>query len=118
MACHDPFVTHERELTEPVDLCTPEGDRLDPAALGYPVTAFLTLQLRQGAGHDVVARHLRGIAEVTEAHTITGEGDMWCRVVARSNADLQRVIDAVLAHEGFTPALIPLGDGLLVAVRS
>ena len=73
---------------------------LDPAALGYPVTAFLTLQLRQGAGHDVVARHLRGIAEVTEAHTITGEGDMWCRVVARSNADLQRVIDAVLAHEG------------------
>ena len=23
---------------------------LDPAALGYPVTAFLTLQLRQGAG--------------------------------------------------------------------
>ena len=73
---------------------------LDPAALGYPVTAFLTLQLRQGAGHDVVARHLEGIAEVTEAHTITGEGDMWCRVVARSNADLQRVIDAVLAHPG------------------
>ena len=73
---------------------------LDPAALGYPVTAFLTLQLRQGVGHDVVAGHLEGIAEVTEAHTITGEGDMWCRVVARSNADLQRVIDAVLAHEG------------------
>ena len=73
---------------------------LDPAALGYPVTAFLTLQLRQGAGHDVVARHLEGIAEVTEAHTITGEGDMWCRVVARSNADLQRVIDAVLACDG------------------
>ncbi len=73
---------------------------LDPAALGYPVTAFLTLQLRQGVGHDVVARHLEGIAEVTEAHTITGDGDMWCRVVARSNADLQRVIDAVLAHAG------------------
>lgn len=73
---------------------------LDPAALGYPVTAFLTLQLRQGAGHDVVARHLESIAEVTEAHTITGEGDMWCRVVARSNADLQRVIDAVLDHTG------------------
>jgi DNA-binding Lrp family transcriptional regulator len=73
---------------------------LDPGALGYPVTAFLTLQLRQGVGHDVVAAHLEGIAEVTEAHTITGDGDMWCRVVARSNADLQRVIDAVLTHEG------------------
>jgi hypothetical protein len=26
--------THERELTEPVDLCTPDGE-LDPAALGW-----------------------------------------------------------------------------------
>ena len=25
---------------------------------------------------------------------------MWARVVARSNADLQRVIDQVLRHEG------------------
>jgi hypothetical protein len=33
---------------------------------------------------------------VLEAHTITGAGDMWARVVARSNADLQRVIDVVL----------------------
>ncbi|MGH3316718.1 MAG: Lrp/AsnC ligand binding domain-containing protein, partial [Nocardioidaceae bacterium] len=32
--------------------------------------------------------------------TITGTGDMWCRVVARSNADLQRVIDSVVAFDG------------------
>ena len=31
-----------------------------------------------------------------EAFTITGAGDMWARVVARSNTDLQRVIDLVL----------------------
>jgi DNA-binding Lrp family transcriptional regulator len=72
------------------------GPDLDPAALGYPVTAFLTLEIRQGAGHDAVAEHLAGIPEVLEAHTITGAGDMWARVVARSNADLQRVIDRVL----------------------
>ena len=35
-----------------------------------------------------------------EAYTITGAGDMWARVVARSNADLQRVIDQVLDHAG------------------
>ncbi len=35
-----------------------------------------------------------------EAYTITGAGDMWARVVARSNADLQRVIDAVLSDPG------------------
>ena len=79
------------------------GPDLDPEALGYPVTAFLTLEIRQaakGGGHDAVARHLAAIPEVLEAYTITGAGDMWCRVVARSNNDLQRVIDRVLAGEG------------------
>jgi len=79
------------------------GPDLDPEALGYPVTAFLTLEIRQaakGGGHDTVARHLAAIPEVLEAYTITGAGDMWCRVVARSNNDLQRVIDRVLAGEG------------------
>jgi DNA-binding Lrp family transcriptional regulator len=70
--------------------------RLSPAALGYPVTAFLTLEIRQGAGHETVATHLAVVPEVLEVHTITGAGDMWARVVARSNADLQRVIDLVL----------------------
>jgi DNA-binding Lrp family transcriptional regulator len=76
------------------------GPELDPEALGYPVTAFLTLEIKQGAGHETVARHLATIPEVLEAFTITGAGDMWCRVVARSNNDLQRVIDAVLADSG------------------
>jgi len=75
------------------------GPEVDPAALGWPVTAFLTLQIRQAGGHDAVSGHLSGIAEVLEAHTITGSGDVWCRVVARSNTDLQRVIDAVVAFE-------------------
>ena len=76
------------------------GPELSPEALGFPVSAFLTLEIRQGAGHDAVAAHLAAIAEVLEAYTITGVGDMWCRVVARSNADLQRVIDQVLTHAG------------------
>lgn len=76
------------------------GPDLSPEAIGYPVTAFLTLEIRQGAGHDAVAQHLSGIPEVLEAYTITGAGDMWARVVARSNADLQRVIDLVLTERG------------------
>jgi DNA-binding Lrp family transcriptional regulator len=76
------------------------GPDVEPGALGYPVMAFATMEIRQGSGHEVVARHLAAIPEVLEAFTITGTGDMWCRVVARSNADLQRVIDAVVAFEG------------------
>ena len=79
------------------------GPEVSPAAIGFPVMAFLTLEIRQGAGsggHDPVARHLAAIPEVLEAYTITGAGDMWARVVARSNADLQRVIDLVLTDPG------------------
>ena len=76
------------------------GPDLSPEALGYPVMAFLTLEIRQGSGHESVAAHLSEIPEVLEAYTITGAGDMWARVVARSNADLQRVIDQVLADPG------------------
>ncbi len=76
------------------------GPDIEPAALGYGVTAFVTLEISQGRGHDPVAARLAGIAEVIEAYTITGAGDMLCRVVARSNADLQRVIDAIVNTAG------------------
>jgi DNA-binding Lrp family transcriptional regulator len=70
---------------------------LDPVALGYTVTAFATLEISQGQGQAVLA-HLRSIPEVLEVHTITGPGDMLCRVVARSNDDLQHVLDRVTEY--------------------
>src|SRR5215475_1798011 len=73
------------------------GPEISPAALGYAVTAFVTLEIRQSRGHDPVTEHLAGIPEVLEAYTITGTGDMSCRIVARSNADLQRVIDQIVS---------------------
>jgi DNA-binding Lrp family transcriptional regulator len=76
------------------------GPDVEPAALGYRVTAFVTLEIRQAGGHDPVTERLGLIAEVLEAHTITGSGDMLCLVVARDNADLQRVIDAIVDVPG------------------
>ncbi len=89
------------------------GPELSSEALGYPVTAFLTLEIRQGAGHDTVARHLATIPEVLEAFTITGAGDMWARVVARSNTDLQRVIDLVLSD----PAIVRSSTVIALATQ-
>jgi DNA-binding Lrp family transcriptional regulator len=80
------------------------GPDVDPAALGHAVTAFVTLEIRQAGGHDPVAARLAAIPEVLEVHTITGAGDMLCRVVARTNADLQRVIDAIVGAEGVVRA--------------
>jgi DNA-binding Lrp family transcriptional regulator len=71
------------------------GPDVDPVALGHGVTAFVTLEIRQAGGHDPVAGRLAAIPEVLEVHTITGPGDMLCRLVARSNDDLQRVLNRV-----------------------
>ena len=76
------------------------GPQVDPAALGYGVTAFVTLEISQPRGHDVLTQHLAAIPEVLEAHTITGSGDVLLRIVARSNADLQRVIDEIVRADG------------------
>lgn len=72
---------------------------IDPRAAGFPVTAYCQLQIRQTAGQTPVAVHLEAIPEVIEAHTITGSFDMLVVIVARSNADLQRVIDVIVEHE-------------------
>jgi DNA-binding Lrp family transcriptional regulator len=71
---------------------------LDPAAMGYRVTAFATLEIRQG-GRGPVADHLARRPEVIEVHTITGPGDLLCRIVARDNDDLQRVIDDLVSDD-------------------
>jgi DNA-binding Lrp family transcriptional regulator len=76
------------------------GPEIDPAALGYQVTAFVTLEIRQVGGHDAVGTRLAVIPEVIEVHTITGGGDMLCRIVGRGNQDLQRVIDLIVDVEG------------------
>lgn len=92
------------------------GPDLSPEALGFPVTAFLTLEIRQDAsqgGHDTVGAHLAEIPEVLEAHTITGAGDLWVRVVARSNTDLQRVIDRVLE----APAIVRSSTVIALATQ-
>ena len=81
------------------------------------MTAFLTLEIRQdertGGGHDAVGNHLAAIPEVLEAHTITGAGDLMARVVARSNTDLQRVIDLVLAD----PAIVRSSTVIALATQ-
>ncbi|MGH3738841.1 MAG: Lrp/AsnC family transcriptional regulator [Micromonosporaceae bacterium] len=88
------------------------GPQVSPAALGFAVTAFVTLEIRQSRGHDDVAAHLVTIPEVLEVHTITGGGDLLCRIVARSNADLQRVIDGIVSYAGIVRAstIIALAD--------
>lgn len=77
------------------------GPEVDPRALGYEVLAFTTIEIVQGRLADVV-EHLRDIPEVLEAQATTGQGDLHCRVVARTNAHLQDVINRILEVQGIS----------------
>jgi DNA-binding Lrp family transcriptional regulator len=72
---------------------------LDLRAMGYEVLAFVSLEIAQGRLFDVVS-HLREIPEVLEIHSVTGGGDLLCRVVARTNDHLQEVISRILEVHG------------------
>lgn len=72
------------------------GPDLDPAAIGYGVTAFTTLRITQGTA-DRIVDHLSTIPEVLEVHAVIGGGDLMCRVVARANDHLHEVLQAMLA---------------------
>jgi DNA-binding Lrp family transcriptional regulator len=94
------------------------GPQVVPAAIGYGVTSFVTLEISQRYGHTAVAEHLADIPEVLEAHTITGSGDVLCRIVARSNADLQRVIDQIVGYEGIVRASTIIALAELIPYRT
>ena len=94
------------------------GPDVDPVALGFPVTAFVTLGIRQLRGHEPFGLRLAAIPEVLEVHTITGSGDLLCRVVARSNADLQRVIDAIVEVDGVERTSTVIALATLVPYRA
>ncbi|MFQ5558462.1 MAG: Lrp/AsnC family transcriptional regulator [Acidimicrobiales bacterium] len=72
------------------------GPDVDAAAAGFPVTAFTLLTIAQGA-HEEVVRRLEAVPEVIEVFTVTGSGDMLCRIVARSNDHLHEILQGVVA---------------------
>ena len=81
-----------------------EGEVERAMACGARIVGVNSRSLQTFAEDLAVAERLAAIPEVLEVHTITGAGDMLCRVVARTNADLQRVIDAIVAAEGVVRA--------------
>lgn len=79
------------------------GPDVDRTAAGFGVMAFTTLEIAQGSDVEIVAG-LTDIAEVLEAHAVTGPGDLHLRLVARSNEHLHDVLQRILALPGITRA--------------
>ena len=71
------------------------GPDLASSKSGYGVLAYTTLSIVQGS-HDRVVANLAAIDEVLEVHVVTGEGDLLCRVAARSNDHLHEVLQRIV----------------------
>ena len=73
------------------------GPQLEPGRMGYPVLAFVFLEIAQGRLLEAV-RVLQTVPEVIEAHGTSGPLDLLCRVVARDNEHLQDVLNLILSN--------------------
>ncbi|MGJ6968597.1 Lrp/AsnC family transcriptional regulator [Streptosporangium sp. G11] len=73
--------------------------RISPAALGYPLTAFVTTRVVQRR-LDEVAAALAAIPEVLQVHGLTGESDLLVHVVATDADDLYRIAGQILDNPG------------------
>src|SRR3954449_10860475 len=73
------------------------GPEVDPARMGYPVLAFVFLQIAQGRLTEAVAV-LESTPEVLEATATSGPSDLLCRIVARDTEHLQEIVNRLLSN--------------------
>lgn len=66
--------------------------RIDPASLGFTVTAFVHVRVDLAAGLEKTVEELAAIPEVEEVHLITGEFDLIVKVRARDTVHLQELL--------------------------
>ena len=73
--------------------------RIDPGALGYPLTAFiLTSVIQRKLSH--IAEALDSVPEVVEVHGLSGVTDLLVHVAARDADDLYRIAGRILDING------------------
>lgn len=93
-------------------------DRLvDPRALGYPLAAFVAIQVDQHRLDDVVAA-LADIPEVVEVYGMTGQTDLSVKVVATDADDLYRLAGQILKIPGVERTNMALVMRQLVGPRT
>lgn len=73
--------------------------QIPPALIGYPLTAYITIQVTQRR-LDEVAADLASIPEVLQVDGISGQSDLLAHAVAADADDLYRIAGQILAIPG------------------
>jgi len=66
---------------------------LDPARIGYDLTAFIGIYLVKGSAYNEVIREINQIPEVVEAHYTTGEYSIFAKIICRNTEHLRIIIN-------------------------
>jgi DNA-binding Lrp family transcriptional regulator len=90
--------------------------RIDPAFLGFPLTAFLVTTVTQRKLAQVAAT-LSRVPEVLQVFGLSGVTDLLVQVVARDANDLYRIAGQILAIDGVKRTNTGLVMGELVPYR-
>jgi DNA-binding Lrp family transcriptional regulator len=79
---------------------TGHGPEIDTVALGYPISAFVEIELAQGRLAEALAV-IEAVPEILEVDAVTGPHDLICRAAARDTEHLGELINGLLR----TPAI-------------
>lgn len=90
--------------------------RINPAALGYPLMAFISVHVQQQRLAQL-AKELAVIPEILEGYGLTGSADLLLRVVALDAEDLFRINGKILACAGVDRTDTALAMGELIPFR-
>ncbi|WP_079595538.1 Lrp/AsnC family transcriptional regulator [Arthrobacter sp. P2b] len=90
--------------------------RINPASLGYPLMAFISLHVQQQK-LTRLATELADIPEILEGYGLTGSADLLLRVVALDAEDLFRINGKILACDGVDRTDTALAMGELIPFR-
>ena len=71
---------------------------VDPAALGFTLSAFITVTTRSSSAGGRFRDAVNEMPQVIECHRLTGERSYLLRVVATSAEDLEDLIDALTVY--------------------
>jgi len=88
---------------------------IDPAKIGYDMTAFVGIYLEKGSAYREVIREVNGIPEFVEAHFTTGEYSIFGKVVCKNTEHLREVINEklqIINGVSRTETIISLGESI------
>lgn len=90
-----PSVADRLRRLEEADVIAGYSVRINPAALGLPIAAWLRIRPTPGQ-LPKVADILRGLPEIVECDRVTGEDCFIARAYVRTVGDLERLIDKII----------------------